>query len=78
MFTHQEIVETLKSVTVEELEKSKSVVETLDNFLSGNSRLYITEEEIDALEELWKDYSDEILIATIVRKLLKEMLCETN
>lgn len=78
MFTHQEIVETLKSVTVEELEKSKSVVEPLDNFLSGNSRLYITEEEIDALEELWKDYSDEILIATIVRKLLKEMVCETN
>lgn len=74
MFTHQEIVETLKSVTVEELEKSKSVVETLDNFLSGNSRLYITEEEIDALEELWKDYSDEILIATIVRKLLKEIV----
>lgn len=73
MFAHQEIVETLKSVTVEELEKSKSVVQTLDNFLKGNSRLHITEEEIDALEELWKDYSDEILIATIVRKLLKEI-----
>lgn len=72
MFTPQQIVHVLGSTTVEDLEESKKVVERLDNFFDGDFKSYITEEEINALEELWEGYSDQILIATIVRKLLKE------
>lgn len=70
--TPQQIVDVLRNTTVEDLEESKKVVESLDNFFDGDFKSYITEEEINELEELWDGYSDQILIATIVRKLLKE------
>lgn len=70
--TPQQIVDVLRNTTVEDLEESKKVVESLDNFFDGDFKSYITEEEINALEEIWDGYSDQILIATIVRKLLKE------
>ncbi len=70
--TPQQIVDVLRNTTVEDLEESKKVLESLDNFFDGDFKSYITEEEINELEELWEGYSDQILIATIVRKLLKE------
>ena len=72
--TPQQIVDVLRNTTVEDLEESKKVVESLDNFFDGDFKSYITEEEINELEELWDGYSDQILIATIVRKLLKEQV----
>lgn len=73
MFTAEKLANILINLTKEDLEDSLKVYQHIDQLFESKEVLkHITDEEIEAFEELTQLYSDEIMISVLYKKLTEE------
>ena len=73
MFTEEQLAKILINLTKEDLEDSLKVYQRLDKMLESEDMInYVTEEQIEACEELTRPYSDEVVISVLYKKLTEE------